>query len=109
MYLPIGELRRSRCLRIPGCLIFEEIITGADGFERKPSPEALQYLMAKHNLSQADTVYVGDRTLDVECAQNAGISSILYLPKGSVVEPTGKENCIVADLLEIKDWVLDMK
>lgn len=84
---------------------FEEIITGADGFERKPSPEALQYLMTKHNLSQDDTVYVGDRTLDVECAQNAGISSILYLPKGSVVEPTGMENHIVTDLLDIKDCI----
>ena len=84
---------------------FEEIITGKDGFPRKPDPAAVLYLIRKHDLDKSSTFYVGDRSLDIECAVNAGIKSILYLPEGSAAEPTGKETFIVKDLLEIKDLV----
>lgn len=84
---------------------FEEIITGKDGFPRKPDPAAVLYLIRKHDLAPGSTFYIGDRSLDIECAVNAGIKSILYLPKGSAAEPTGKETFIVKDLLEIKDLV----
>ncbi|HGK9275480.1 TPA: HAD hydrolase-like protein [Streptococcus pneumoniae] len=45
---------------------FTEILTSQSGFVRKPSPEAATY-------------YIGDRTLDVEFAQNSGIQSINFL------------------------------
>ena len=80
---------------------FDEIITGKDGFPRKPDPAAINYLIHKYNLEKACTFYVGDRSLDVECAVNAGINSILYLPENSPAKPTGKETFIVKDLLEI--------
>ncbi len=81
---------------------FGEIVTGKDGFARKPSPEALAYLIEKHGLVRSETFYVGDRSLDVACACGAGIGSILYRPSGSVVEITGKESFVVADLSEIR-------
>lgn len=81
---------------------FDEIINGKDGFPRKPDPAAVNYLVGKYGLVPQDTYYVGDRTIDVECAVNAGIKSILYLPEDSVVEATGKETEIVRDLLEIQ-------
>lgn len=84
---------------------FEEIVTGKDGFPRKPDPAAVNYLIQKHKLDPNSTFYVGDRSLDVECAVNAGIKSILFLPEGSAAKPTGKETFIVKDLLEIKDIV----
>ena len=87
------------------CDFFEEIITGKDGFPRKPDPAAVLYLIRKHDLDKNSTFYVGDRSLDIECAVNAGIKSILYLPEGSAAVPTGKETFIVKDLLEIKDLV----
>ncbi len=84
---------------------FEEIITGKDGFPRKPDPAAVLYLIRKYDLDKEKTFYVGDRTLDVECAVNAGIGSILYLPENSAAMPDGKETYIVKDLLEIGDII----
>ena len=82
---------------------FDEIITGRDGFARKPDPEAILYLVEKYDLDPANTYYVGDRTIDIDCAMNAGIRSIMYLPEDSVAKANGKETYIVKDLMEIKD------
>ncbi|MBR2263114.1 MAG: HAD-IA family hydrolase [Firmicutes bacterium] len=82
---------------------FEDIITGRDGFARKPDPEAIDHLVEKHGLDRSHTYYVGDRTIDIDCAANAGIRSIMYLPEGSFAKPNGKETFIVKDLLEIRE------
>ena len=82
---------------------FDEIITGKDGFKRKPDPSAVLYLVKKYDLDREKTFYIGDRTLDIECAVNAGIKGILYLPEDSPAQKTGKETFIVRDLMEIKD------
>ena len=58
---------------------FTEILTSQSGFERKPSPEAAIYLLNKYELDPRTTYYMGDRTLDVEFAQNSGIQSINFL------------------------------
>ncbi len=84
---------------------FDEIITGKDGFPRKPDPSAINYLIQKHSLDKTGTFYVGDRSLDVECACNAGINSILYLPENSPAKPTCKETYIVKDLLDIMKYI----
>ena len=84
---------------------FEEIITSDDGFPKKPDPAAINYLIQKHELQKENTYYVGDRTLDAACANNAGIKSIFYLPENSPAKPDGKESCIVKDLLDIKEII----
>ena len=58
---------------------FTEILTNQSGFARKPSPEAATYLLDKYELDPDNTYYIGDRTLDVEFAQNSGIQSINFL------------------------------
>ena len=58
---------------------FTEILTSQSGFARKPSPEAATYLLDKYQLNPDKTYYIGDRTLDVEFAQNSGIQSINFL------------------------------
>ena len=58
---------------------FTEILTSQSGFERKPSPGAANYLLDKYQLDPESTYYIGDRTLDVEFAQNSGIQSINFL------------------------------
>ena len=58
---------------------FTEILTSQSGFERKPSPGAANYLLDKYQLEPENTYYIGDRTLDVEFAQNSGIQSINFL------------------------------
>ena len=58
---------------------FTEILTSQSGFARKPSPEAATYLLDKYQLDSEKTYYIGDRTLDVEFAQNSGIQSLNFL------------------------------
>ena len=58
---------------------FTEILTSQSGFARKSSPEAATYLIDKYQLNPDNTYYIGDRTLDVEFAQNSGIQSINFL------------------------------
>lgn len=58
---------------------FTEILTNQSGFARKPSSEAANYLIDKYQLNHDNTYYIGDRTLDVEFAQNSGIQSINFL------------------------------
>ncbi len=58
---------------------FIEILTSQSGFARKPSPEAATYLIDKYHLDPEQTYYIGDRTLDIEFAQNSGIQSINFL------------------------------
>lgn len=58
---------------------FTEILTSQSGFARKPSSEAANHLIDKYQLNHDNTYYIGDRTLDVEFAQNSGIQSINFL------------------------------
>lgn len=74
---------------------FTEIITSQSGFARKPNPEAATYLIDKHQLNPDNTYYIGDRTLDVEFAQNSGIRSINFL------ESTYEGNYRIQELADI--------
>lgn len=57
---------------------FVEVITSDNGFERKPSPDALVYLVEKYGMDKELTYYVGDRSLDVLSGKHAGIKTIYY-------------------------------
>ena len=83
---------------------FREVITSQHGFARKPDPEGLRYLMDKFKLEPMHTYYVGDRILDMECARNAGIAGVLFMPEGSF-DVSGAETHIVRDLLEVLEIV----
>lgn len=50
--------------------------TGA-GFERKPDPAGLLYLIKKMDLSPEEVIYVGDSSVDLEVAKNAGCRGYL--------------------------------
>lgn len=82
---------------------FTEIITAEDGFPRKPAPEANLYLIEKYRLDRTSTYFVGDRKMDMECADRAGIKKILYRPEYSTAQASGMEDHIIKDFLEIKD------
>ena len=84
---------------------FDEIVTSQSGFPRKPSPEGLNYIVNKYHLDKEHTYYVGDRKMDIMCAYNAHIKSIMYIPLSSVAKATGKETYLIKDLLQIKDII----
>ena len=80
---------------------FGDVLTSQSGFPRKPAPDAINYLLNKHGFSKEDACYVGDRTLDMESAKNAGIAGVLYLPEGSRGAPSGAESYVVHDLMDV--------
>ena len=84
---------------------FDEIITSVQSFKRKPSPDAINYLVDKYHLDKEHTYYVGDRSMDMECAKSANIKGIMYLPEGAYGLKTGKEDHIIKDLLDIKEII----
>ncbi|MCQ2466866.1 MAG: HAD-IA family hydrolase [Clostridia bacterium] len=81
--------------------VFEEVVTSQNEFPRKPAPDALNYLISKYYLDRENTYYVGDRILDMESANNAGIKGILYLKPNGVGETTNLATYVVSDLMEI--------
>ena len=74
---------------------FKEILTSQSGFTRKPNPEAANYLLDKYELNPNNTYYIGDRSLDVEFAQNSGLQSINFL------ESSFEGNHMIQELADI--------
>lgn len=56
---------------------FTDCITSEDGFEKKPSPQALTHLIRHHRLEPEHVLMIGDRELDVLAAKNAGAHGCL--------------------------------
>lgn len=80
---------------------FTEVVSALHGFPRKPEPDGILYLIDKYDLDPRDCFYVGDRSLDVEAAERAGIGSILYLDSSSPGKADGRASFVVRDLHEI--------
>ncbi|PFA62792.1 phosphoglycolate phosphatase [Bacillus sp. AFS015802] len=57
---------------------FSDFITSEHGFERKPSPDAIQHLIRTHHIDHSEAIMIGDRNLDLESGKNAGISSCYF-------------------------------
>ncbi|MCR5350379.1 MAG: HAD-IA family hydrolase, partial [Acholeplasmatales bacterium] len=80
--------------------IFTEIISNESKiFERKPSPNCINYLVDKYNLNRDQTYYVGDRPIDIKCATRANIKSILYNSKSDIFD--FKPTKIINDFKEL--------
>ena len=60
---------------------FSGFVTEEDKLPRKPAPDMLLHLMAKHGLSPAECVMIGDRPLDTESGMAAGVLSVLIDPE----------------------------
>lgn len=57
---------------------FTELVTSENGFQRKPSPDGIIYLLQKHGISHDEALMIGDRDLDILAAINAGIHSCYF-------------------------------
>ena len=84
---------------------FEYVLTAGAGLPRKPAPDGIEWIVRRFNLDKRRTFYIGDRRIDVECAENSGVRCILYLPESSVGAPTGREWRVVRDLRQIPDII----
>jgi len=81
---------------------FKEVIDSSYKLKRKPDKEGIEYLVNKYNLDKQSTYYVGDRDIDISCAYNSGVKSILYLYRDDD-SINNKPDYIVKSLLDIKD------
>ena len=60
--------------------LFADFVTSRDGFPSKPAPDALLHLTGKHALPLENCIMMGDRDIDLEAAQNAGMDACLFDP-----------------------------
>lgn len=79
---------------------FNAIITAEDNFKRKPAPDSLLFLMEKFALKKEESLYIGDRPLDLAFAKNAGITGVLFNPEGLITGNFQNEIHSLKDLLE---------
>lgn len=63
-------------LKVNG-LSFADYVTREKALPRKPAPDMITYLLKKHGLDAADCVMIGDRPLDMEAGQAAGVTTCL--------------------------------
>ncbi|MFS0781615.1 HAD-IA family hydrolase [Bacillus sp. 1P06AnD] len=59
-------------------IYFSDFITAKQGFERKPSPDAIHYLINKYSMVRSESIMIGDRDLDLLSGKNAGISACYF-------------------------------
>lgn len=57
---------------------FTDFITKEDGFEFKPSPQALNSLISKRGIPKEKAIMIGDRDIDILSGKNAGIATCFY-------------------------------
>lgn len=65
---------------------FSDFVTLEQGFERKPSPDAINYLLKTHQITPQEAIMIGDRDLDILSGKNAGISAC-YFTESSTKNP----------------------
>ncbi len=68
-------LRTLHLLGIDG--FFKAAFGDRPGVRRKPEPDAIFEALKQMEVTAADSVYVGDSAVDVECAHNAGMPSVI--------------------------------
>ena len=72
---------------------FVEIVDSTNNFPRKPNPQGAEYLIDKYELEKDNTLFVGDREIDILCGKNANVKTCYY----------NEDICDVADY-NIDNW-----
>lgn len=101
VYTHRGETAKPLLRRLGIIDLFEDVVTGESGLRPKPAPDGVLWLVHRYSLDRDHTYYVGDRTLDAECAVNAGVRSIQYLEPGTCVQETGHEDLVIRDYRDL--------
>lgn len=57
---------------------FVEIVDSTYNFPRKPEPDGANYLIEKYDLKKDETIFIGDRELDILCGKNASLKTCLF-------------------------------
>ncbi|MBQ8227906.1 MAG: HAD-IA family hydrolase [Clostridia bacterium] len=79
--------------------LFEDFVTSENGFPMKPCPDAVNHIVAKHNLNKNETVMIGDREIDVMSGKNAGTKGCLF----TIEEKETQADFVVDDIIKTLD------
>lgn len=88
-----------RVLSLP----IDDMVCAPDGFARKPDPEMVDELLARHDLDPVECLAVGDRPADVEAARAAGVRGILLRTPGIQLAAGAAER--IEDLRALRDRI----
>jgi phosphoglycolate phosphatase-like HAD superfamily hydrolase len=58
--------------------MFADFVTRDDGYPRKPDPASFRAMIDRHHLPPDDVLAVGDRALDIQAGQGAGVHTCLF-------------------------------
>mgnify|MGYP005773462543 CR=1 FL=1 len=67
-------------------ILFDYVILEEDTIKHKPEPEPLLKFLEISNSNPKESIYIGDMPSDVQCANNAGITSAFVKWNGSNVD-----------------------
>ena len=56
--------------------LFDAAVGEREGIRRKPAPDAVDEILLRLNVPREHAVYIGDSEVDVQTAQNAGLSCV---------------------------------
>ena len=73
----LGESTREGLRKFGIIDLFDVVITADDTSAHKPDPEPANIALAKLGVSPEEAVMVGDTRMDMGCAKNAGVKSVL--------------------------------
>lgn len=80
---------------------FTDFVTSENGFEPKPSPQALNYFIEKHGIARKSALMAGDREIDIMSAKNAGIEACLFTENINIETKAGYKITDINDLYYI--------
>ena len=58
--------------------LIDDIFSVEQGYPRKPDPSMLLAILEKHNLKPGETLLIGDRDIDIQAGQAAGVHTCLF-------------------------------
>jgi phosphoglycolate phosphatase-like HAD superfamily hydrolase len=58
--------------------LFADCLTRDDGYPRKPDPASFQAMIERHHLPREEVLAIGDRKLDIQAGQAAGVRTCLF-------------------------------
>ncbi len=82
---------------------FTEILHKESGFPLKPRSDKVDYLVDKYKLNRDEILFLGDRDLDIECANNSHVDSCYFDTHN--IKNTAPATYYVKSLKEILDII----
>lgn len=101
-----GELLRDEVQYLKLNHYFDVIVGSGDTDQDKPSPKPLLHSLksAEIQINQENVYFIGDGLVDMQCAQKAGVTGIIY----RTTNMSGFDNIVINNYRELID-ILDNK